>query len=222
MAKLSKQEKKAIENALDFIQKIIDCYNAIAKKNQSIKQKEVGDIKKIKDSLKKLNKEGKIDWKTKRFTVTASTDSKGIHLNDKWGNNYKNDYDLPADYKLDDCKKGKFYYLWRITEILIHEYYHYDNHTGFFGSLNKVWQVTAMGVGGFMVEGVSSILGKRSKLRRKYVGHEHKTYSHTNFILGRLGFMLTDIFMHNADCLPCVYEHIKQANSATKRQEPYK
>lgn len=220
MASLTTAQKATIGKALDLLQKIIDCHNAIDKSKWIVKQKEVDEIKRLKAKIKQLNDGDKIDFKSQKFTIVAETDRKGIHLNDKFGNDYTNDYTLPQDYNLDDCANGRFHDLWRILEILIHETYHWENHTG-LGAFVGLFQDVAMGIGGLLIERIPRWLGAGSKLRRKYSGREGKAYSYTYFLLSKLGFMLSTIWMENEDCLPCAYQHMKRAAAAQERENPY-
>jgi hypothetical protein len=220
MASLTPTQKATIGKALDYLQKIIDCHDAVDKSKWIITQKDVDEIKRIKAKMKQLNNGDKIDFKSQKFTIVAETDRKGIHLNDKFGNDYTNDYTLPADYNLDDCANGRFHDFWRILEILIHETYHWEHHTG-LGAFVGLFQDVAIGVGGLFIERIPGWLGFGGKLKRKYSGREGKAYSYTYFLLSKMGHMLTTIWLENDDCLPCTYEHIKRAAAAQERQKAY-
>ncbi|MDA1189483.1 MAG: hypothetical protein O2854_07395 [Chloroflexi bacterium] len=224
MTTLTTAQKKSVGNAVDFLQSVIDCYKKLDKKHQTVPAKQLKEIERMTKAIKKLNKDGKIDFQTRKFTILASADRKGIHLNDKWGNNYKNDYDIPDDYNLDDCKKGKFHDLWRLLEILIHENYHVENHSGIGGSLKKVGIAVAQAVGSALVEGIGNLFRKKPYLRTKYKSHEHQTYSYTHHLLFQISMMLSILLREQSatdPCIPCPLEHIKRVDAARERQNPY-
>ncbi len=223
MSKFTTQQKKTVDQALGILNKIIDCYKKLPKDKQDIPEKYIKEIQRITKALKSLNNSGQIDFESKKYTVLAETDRHGIHLNDKFGNNYKNNYKLPADYNLDDCEKGYFYDLWHLLEILIHENYHYEHHSGLRG-FNKVALIVVYSTVGNVVEGLSRLFSGKPYLKRKYIGHEHETYSYTYFILSWISSMLTSIWLGQSSkdpCLPCVYQHISKVDKASKRQDPY-
>ena len=225
MTSFTKPQKKTVDDALGFLEKLIDCYKKLPKDKQTVPSERAKEIERIVKELKKLNAAGKIDFESKKYTVVASTDRNGIHLNDKFGNNYENDYKLHADYNLDDCKKGKFKDLWRLLEILIHENYHYEHHSGAWGSLKKVALVTIYGTVGNALEGIGSLFSSKPRLVRKHVGHEHETYGYCHHLLFWINSMISSVWIDQSvsdPCIPCAYEHIKESQKASARQNPNK
>jgi len=205
------------------LDKIIDCYKKLPKDKQDTPEKYIKEIQRITKALKSLHKAGKINFESKKYTILAAADRHGIHLNDKFGNNYENNYKLPADYNLDDCKKGRFYDLWRLFEIIIHENYHYEHHTG-LRAFSKVALVVVYGTAGNAVEGLSRLFSGKPYLKRKYAGHEHETYSYTHHILFWIRSVLSDIWLGQSSedpCLPCANRHMSEVDKASKRQDPY-
>lgn len=224
MAKFTAQQKKTVDSALDFLQQVIDCYKKLPQKKQDMPDDQRKEIERVVKALKKLNAAGKIDFESKKYTVLAETDRHGIHLNDKFGNNYENNYKLPADYNLSDCEKGRFKDLWRILEILLHENYHYEHHSGAVGGLKKVALVAVYGTMGNAMEGIASLFTSKPRLRRKYSGHEHETYSYTHHLLFWINSMISDVWMNQDSsdpCIPCAYQHLVESRKASEREDPY-
>ncbi|MBM3945439.1 MAG: hypothetical protein FJ317_08150 [SAR202 cluster bacterium] len=224
MPAFTTQQRSTVDAALAFLERLIDCYNNLPAADKTIPDDRVQEIQRVVDSLQDMNANGRIDFQSAGYAVLAYADRNGIHLNSNFGNDYRNDYTLPDDYNLDDCDNARFYDLWRLIEILFHEHFHYERHSGVAGSFRKLGIVLSYATVGNALEGLSSLFTSRPRLRRRYSGHEHQAYGYCQHMLFWLGSMLTAVWLDQDvrdPCIPCPYEHIQRARSASERQDPY-
>ena len=225
MPALTAEQRDTVNRALDFLQQIIDCYDALPADARTVPSPQRDEIERAVDRLRELNRNGQIDFASESsIAVLARTDRRGIHLNSNFGGDYRNDYDLPADYMVDNCEEGYFYSLWRLIEILMHELFHYEHHSGVIGSANVLFLVVVYGTVGNLLEGASGLFARlrgQRRLVRKYAGHEHQAYSYAYWQLGWLDHLLFAICFDDSDCIPCCEQHSAQARAARERQNPY-
>ena len=158
MPPLTTAQKNTVSAALDALQHIIDCYKNLPTDKKTVPDAQFKEIERTVEAMKKLNSDGKIDFQSTGYAVLAFADRNGVHLNSNFGNDYTNNYTLPTDYNLDDCENGKFYDLWRLIEILIHENYHYERHSGPVGAFRKL----------------GLVLGYSADREHQFRNHEHR------------------------------------------------
>ena len=221
MPDLTTEQRSTVDSALAFLESLIECYQSLPADARNIPDEQVEEIERVVEALQTLNTNGGIDFGSERYTILASADSGGIHLNENWGNDYTNDYELPDDYNLDNCDNGHFGDLWRLIEILLHENYHYERHSGVGGSFRKLGIVLMYGTVGNVIEGLTNLLTDGPHLDRRYIGHEHHAYSYAHHLLFWFDSMLGAIWLSDDPCTPCPYEHMQRARSASERQDPY-
>lgn len=219
MPALSPQDRQSIDAALDFVLSLLDCLQRVPSAENTIERRRVDAIRSMVDELRQMAADGRIDFQPRSAGITAATDRHGIHLNSDFGGDYRNAYQLPGDYRLDDCAEGYFSSLWYLLEILFHELHHYRWHSGILGGLFKASLVFAYSVS-TIVTFPFRLIG-RGGAQRKYIGHEHESYLAAYRALMTLEHALILICHHVPDCLPCCEEHLAAARQASARQDPW-
>src|SRR5687767_4746337 len=108
MPALSGQDGQSLDAALDFVLKLLECLQRVPADKNTIKPSDADAIRRMVEELKRMAAHGRIDWQRADDAIAAETDGNGIHLNPSFGGDYRNDYQLPGDYHLDDCREGVF------------------------------------------------------------------------------------------------------------------
>lgn len=225
MPSLSTAQKTSIRLALTSLRGMLDCCE------DCLEESDDADIQSDISGLLQLLDSGKIDWEDDDNAVKASTNRKGIHLNPKFGDDYRNTYQLPADYVLSDCPNGYFASFWTILEILLHEYYHYQNHSGVVGALKGGATIVFGWV--FVAPGdyLSSLLGGKST---PYNLKEFLTYRATCNLLDNIYAIIDaccdaqddvpeddDLMAEPCDCVDCCNELLAALAEAIAREDPF-
>jgi hypothetical protein len=202
---LSAEQKTSIEKVLDFLKRLLDCYDDHKPAGSGLTDQEA-EMRKDLSDLRDLLTNGKID--IERHTDAgrkARTDGDGIHLNDR------STYQMPADYLLNDCQEGFFGSLWQLIETLIHELYHYRHHTGFVSNATKIVD-TIFGGLALITE---SALGET---QRTWLWHEKKAY---RYAYSKLGFLRVALIIAcDNHCFECCDRLQTEVDEAIKRQDP--
>ena len=214
MPALSLQERQSLDAALDLVLRLLDCLQQVPPDKNTIDPGHVDWIRRTIGDLKDMVADGRLDFQPNGDAITAETDRHGIHLNPDFGGDYRNAYQLPGEYLLDDCREGYFNSLWYAVEILLHEIHHYRWHTG-FGAFFKafLWFIGKIATLATLLPGPGA--------RRKYPANEHEAYLSAYLALLRLENMLILVCHHVPDCLPCCEQHLAAARAARTRQEPF-
>ncbi len=228
MPALDDSQKATIRAALESLRRMLHCCDDCLDEDPDT------DIEAYIAGLLQLLDAGKIDWESNDTAVKAMTDGDGIHLNKDFGGDYSNNYQLPPDYLLDDCKNGFFSSYWTLLEMLFHEYYHYLHHTGFSGNVGA----GALVLLGWVAAIPEAILGLFGVKTSPYNGKELPTYFHTYDLLSRLFEILDDCCdcqdetgpdpldpstddEEGCDCIGCCDQLLAALGQARDRQNPW-
>jgi hypothetical protein len=209
---LTDDEKAGVSDLSAFLLKLLDCLSRLPPADQSASQEQKDEIRRVAEKVKEMAEDGRIDRYTKDDGSTATTDGDGIHLNESERGL------VLRRYRLDDCREGDFASLWFLLDTLAHELYHYDNHTGLFGSLKKVVQFFLFlpaNIALLLSGGRLFTLGKPRSLS----GHEFLAYTYAYLFVQRLRAILSDVCAALPDCMPCCERHKAQIEAALYRQE---
>lgn len=205
---LTAAEKQSIDQAIAFLLKLMDCYESVVGPNASTTE----DIKRTRDTandLKSMLDSGKIDVESDSVNIKAETTGSGIHINDT------STFSMPGDLHLEDCAEGYFASLWTLIEMLIHEHYHYEHHTGFFGRVLRRVPDTFFG-GAVLV--FDSLFGETV---RTWKWHEFKAYAHTHNLLIFIEGAVHLVCRMKPDCLGCCAKHQQEVDQAKQRENPW-
>jgi hypothetical protein len=201
---LTPTQKTSIGKVLDFLTKLLDCYEKNRPSSSSLQDQ----LKRMRDDvhdLRGLLDEGKIDIERHGdLGRKAKADGDGIHLNDR------SSFEMPDDFHLEDCSEGYFGSLWQLIETLLHELYHYRHHTGLWGGVKKLPDFIFGGLA-LMLE---SALGDG---QRTWLWHEKQAYRYS---FSQLGFLRLALAIGCNDCIPCCEQHGREEEQAARRQDP--
>src|ERR671934_570892 len=81
MPALSQQERQSVDQALDFVLRLLDCLDRVPQDKNTLQTGQADVIRKTTRALKKMLADGKIDWRDGDEANEAETDRNGIHLN---------------------------------------------------------------------------------------------------------------------------------------------
>lgn len=216
---LSSQQADSVRAAIRLLRKIHDCASRIpaSQRSGAWNDDQLKEVDRVATALDGLLGEGKIDSSEEPTNVEAKADGEGIHINRKFDGNWEGAYRLEKDWRLDDCREGDFDSPWELLGVLAHELYHYEHHTGFWGSLLKLIEVAvALPADLFLrVAGKQLGLGTPSSL----LGHENFAYMYAKYLLLSLKYMLSDICRDAPHCVPCCEGHIRAIQTPIDKQE---
>ena len=199
---LTTKQKQKIEDALDLVDKILDCCDDQVESHGTPPDP---NSKKLRDNLivlPSLMFSGRIDIESSGGGAAAEADGDGIHFDDQHGA-------FPLKTGSDALPLTD---AWHIIGTLLHEKYHYLNHRG-LGALRKAWNVP-----GFVALVLLRLVGLKI---RSFQLSETLAYWHAYRMLGVLDNNLFYICLNNPDCLQDCEDHKLGASDARNKQKPY-
>lgn len=215
MRNLTDNEKNCVKRVSDLLDKIFECFTKHATSSQQeMYAEEMKWGRKIAKAMKDMADDDEIKFVRENTAREAEATSDGILLNENYIGDVKLHYDFTSgDLKLGDCRKvggGNFSHAWTFIQLFAHEYYHYENHTGWTGAARKVRDAA------IHAPVVAVMLTKGIKLKST-MGHEIATYSYTRNWLVDMGSMLSII--RGTGCLDCEERHVNPCSEAARRQK---
>lgn len=225
MPALSQDEKDGIDAVLDFLEEILTCLDQVPESSFRPDDKQTEHLRQAISDLRDLNASGAIDWRPNSdVNAGAETDGDGIHLNPRHRKFYP--YALPPAMDPDDCETFDHHSLWKLIEILLHEWYHYAYHTGAWGLVVNKGLGNLLHLGGYVaghaMGGLSeAVTGQGYPSIRNAAGHEYRAYQFTHWMLSDISHWLFWICQEDPDCLPCCGQQERHCRDAAERQDAW-
>ncbi len=202
---LTPLQKKQINDALDMVSKILDCFDKLVQAGTAKSNPEAANLRSNLNVLRSMMFSGRIDVDSKSSdAIIAWADGDGIHFNDQ----------SPAFPLGPNAKLMPISSAWLIIQTLIHEKYHILYHTGIGGSIRKVLEILGY-FGGLFILKIGGIH------EGPLMGHEYKAYWHAYRMLSVLDRALFWVCLKSPDCISDCEEHKRQVENAMDMQKPY-
>ena len=201
---LTTSQKKKINDALELVSKILDCFDELVQVGKVKPDPEAAELKSNLDVLHSMMYSDRIDVDSKsNGSVIAWADGDGIHFNDQ-------SPAFPLGPAGDEFPISS---AWLIIQTLLHEKFHILNHTGLTGILRKA--IGMFGIFGLLVLKIGGVH------EGSLLWHEYTAYWHAYRMLGVLDRALFWVCLKKPDCISDCEEHKRQVEDARNKQKPY-